>query len=411
THNIDDAKDAILLPSFDEVSQSKESFAKAFKLYYNEQDPYRGKKLIQDQGAWFVVQNQPSQPLTEGQIDSVYSYPYTRAWHPDYDSKGGIPALEEVGMSITSHRGCFGECAFCALVSHQGRIIQSRSHGSIIAEAKRIRKMPGFKGYIHDVGGPTANFRKPACQEQFKRGACLGKSCLYPSPCRKLEVDHTDYINLLRKLREMPGIKKVFVRSGLRYDYILADKKNEFLEELCKYHISGQLKIAPEHVSRNVLKYMRKAPKEVTSEFIEKYRKMNEKIGMKQFLVPYFMSAHPGSTLKEALELAEYIRDTGIRPEQVQDFTPTPGSISTCMYHTGIDPMSGESVYVPKTFEERKLQRALLQYWMPENAESVRVALRKLNREDLIGYGSRCLVSERRGFERLNTKRPIDKKR
>ena len=410
THNPDDAKDAVMLPSFAEICESKELFTKAFAMYYHEQNAFTGKRLIQDQGAWYVVQNKPSKPLSQKQMDEIYAYPYTRTWHIDYDKDGGIPAFKEVSLSITSHRGCFGECSFCALVSHQGRVIQSRSHESIIDEAKRITHMPEFKGYIHDVGGPTANFRIPACKAQLKRGACQDKSCLFPKVCPALEADHSDYMKLLRELRSLPGIKKVFIRSGLRYDYILADKKNNFIEELCKYHVSGQLKIAPEHASPDVLKQMRKPSREVTKEFVDLYRRINEKLGMKQFLVPYLMSSHPGSTLKSALELAEFIRDTGLRPEQVQDFTPTPGSVSTCMYYTGINPLTGEKVYVPKTTEERKLQRALLQYWMPENEELVRAALRKLGREDLIGRGSHCLVPEGR-IKHTNRRPGMDKKR
>ncbi len=392
THNSENANDAVVLPSYDEVVADKKVFAEAFRKFYLEQNSFSGKRLIQDQGAWHVVQNKPASPLTEGELDAIYAYPYTRTWHPDYNKLGGVPALAEVELSITSHRGCFGECSFCALTSHQGRIIQRRSDGSMIAEAKKLRRLPNFKGYINDVGGPTANFMSVACSEQKKRGVCIGKSCLFPEPCRKLEPDHSNYISLLRKLRELPGIKKVFIRSGLRYDYILTDKNQEFLEELCRYHISGQLKIAPEHVSEEVLKYMKKPSEKVTTEFIEKYRAMNEKLGMNQFLVPYFMSSHPGSTLKDALELALYIKNSGMRPEQVQDFTPTPGSISTCMYYTEIDPMTGESVYVPKSFEERKMQRALLQYWMPENYDTVRKALEKLERTDLIGNEPKCLV-------------------
>ncbi|MCE5201925.1 MAG: YgiQ family radical SAM protein [Synergistaceae bacterium] len=396
THDPETANDAVVLPSYDDVKSDKRKFASAFKRYYIEQDSFRGNRLIQDQGPWHVVQNIPSRPLSTGEMDSVYALPYVRAWHPDYDEAGGVPALEEVRFSITSHRGCFGECAFCAITSHQGRIIQRRSDGSMIAEAKRFKRMDGFKGYIHDVGGPTANFTIPACEEQMKRGSCTGKSCLYPEPCRKMKPDHTDYIELLRKLRSIPGIKKVFIRSGLRYDYILADKKTGFLEELCRFHVSGQLKIAPEHVSPAVLKRMRKPPGSVTSEFLSEYREMNIKLGMKQFLVPYFMSAHPGSTINEAIELAEFIRDSGLRPEQVQDFTPTPGTLSTCMYYTGIDPLTGEDVYVPKSFEERKQQRALLQYWMPENSDTVRKALEKAGRRDLIGKTHHCLVIEGR---------------
>lgn len=401
THDPGNAADAVLLPSFEEVRSDKKVFAQAFKKFYLEQNHSRGNRLIQDQGAWNVVQNRPARPMTEKEMDKVYNLPYTRAAHPSYDEAGGVPALEEVRFSITSHRGCFGECSFCAIAMHQGRIIQTRSDKSMIEEASSFKKMKDFKGYVHDVGGPTANFVVPSCPDQEKKGTCTGKSCLYPGPCKKLEADHTRYIGLLRKLREIPGIKKVFIRSGLRYDYILEDKKTEFLDELCRYHVSGQLKIAPEHVSPAVLKFMRKVPRDVTVEFIDAYRKKNRELGMKQFLVPYFMSSHPGSTLKEAVDLAEFIRDSGLRPEQVQDFTPTPGSVSTCMYYTGIDPMTGEDVYVPRDHEERKMQRSLLQYWVPENAETVKKALIKAGREDLIGNENKCLVQERRLRRRM----------
>ena len=394
THDPQHAADAVSLPSFEEASADKRKFAEAFRLYYLEQDAIRGRRLVQDQGAWLVVQNRPARPLTTKEMDEVYSLPYARAWHPDYDAAGGVPAFDEVRFSITSHRGCYGECGFCALSSHQGRIIQRRSDESMVAEARRFTKMKDFKGYISDVGGPTANFLEPACPEQLKRGACKGRSCLFPQPCRHLQADHSEYLELLRKLRELPRVKKVFIRSGLRYDYILADKSGEFLEELCQYHISGQLKIAPEHVSDAVLKYMRKPGRAVTAEFFERYRETNFRLGLRQFLVPYFMSAHPGSTLKEAVELAEFIRDSGVRPEQVQDFTPTPGSLSTCIYYTELDPFTGEKVYVPKSAEERRLQRALLQYWMPEHAADVRRALEKAGRLDLIGRGPKCLVKD-----------------
>lgn len=403
THDPGNAADAVLLPSFEEVRSDKKVFAQAFKKFYLEQNHSRGNRLIQDQGAWNVVQNRPARPMTEKEMDKVYNLPYTRAAHPSYDEAGGVPALEEVRFSITSHRGCFGECSFCAIAMHQGRIIQTRSDKSMIEEASSFKKMKDFKGYVHDVGGPTANFVVPSCPDQEKKGTCTGKSCLYPGPCKKLEADHTRYIGLLRKLREIPGIKKVFIRSGLRYDYILEDKKTEFLDELCRYHVSGQLKIAPEHVSPAVLKFMKKVPRNVTVEFIEAYRKKNRELGLKQFLVPYFMSSHPGSTLKEAVDLAEFIRDSGLRPEQVQDFTPTPGSVSTCMYYTGIDPMTGEDVYVPRDHEERKMQRSLLQYWVPENAGTVKKALIKAGREDLIGNDSKCLVQEH-GFRRRMVK-------
>ncbi|MGE4487487.1 MAG: YgiQ family radical SAM protein [Synergistaceae bacterium] len=403
THDPGNAADAVLLPSFEEVRSDRKVFAQAFKKFYLEQNHSRGNRLIQDQGAWNIVQNRPARPMTEKEMDKVYNLPYTRAAHPSYDEAGGVPALEEVRFSITSHRGCFGECSFCAIAMHQGRIIQTRSDKSMIEEASSFKKMKDFKGYVHDVGGPTANFVVPSCPDQEKKGTCTGKSCLYPGPCKKLEADHTRYIGLLRKLREIPGIKKVFIRSGLRYDYILEDKKTEFLDELCRYHVSGQLKIAPEHVSPAVLKFMKKVPRNVTVEFIEAYRKKNRELGLKQFLVPYFMSSHPGSTLKEAVDLAEFIRDSGLRPEQVQDFTPTPGSVSTCMYYTGIDPMTGEDVYVPRDHEERNMQRSLLQYWVPENAGTVKKALIKAGREDLIGNDSKCLVQEH-GFRRRMVK-------
>ena len=403
THDPANAADAVVLPSFEEVRSDKQVFAQAFKKFYLEQNHSRGSRLMQDQGAWNIVQNRPARPMTEKEMDKVYNLPYTRAAHPGYDEAGGIPALEEVRFSITSHRGCFGECSFCAIAMHQGRIIQTRSDKSMIEEASSFKKMKDFKGYIHDVGGPTANFVVPSCPDQDKKGTCAGKSCLYPGPCKKLEADHSRYIDLLRKLREIPGIKKVFIRSGLRYDYILEDKKTDFLDELCRYHVSGQLKIAPEHVSPAVLKLMKKVPRNVTVEFIDAYRKKNRELGMKQFLVPYFMSSHPGSTLKEAVDLAEFIRDSGLRPEQVQDFTPTPGSVSTCMYYTGIDPMTGEEVYVPRDHEEREMQRSLLQYWVPENAATVKKALIKAGREDLIGNDSKCLVQEH-GFRRRMVK-------
>lgn len=397
THNSDNAKDAVVLPSYKEVVADKKIFSEAFKMFYLEQNSFSGRRLIQDQGAWYVVQNRPSRPLTEKELDVVHSYSYARAWHPVYNKAGGVPAFDEVEFSIVSHRGCFGECSFCALVSHQGRIIQRRSDDSMISEAKEMIGSSGFKGYISDVGGPTANFMTMACPEQSVRGACVNKSCLYPNPCGKLKPDHSAFISLLRKLRKLPGIKKVFVRSGLRYDYILADENQGFLEELCQYHVSGQLKVAPEHVSENVLKYMKKPSKEVTSEFFTKYQAINEKLGLKQFLVPYYMASHPGSTLEDALELALYIKSTGIRPEQVQNFTPTPGSMSTCMYYTGLDPMTNASVYVARSFDERKMQRALLQYWMPENYTTVKKALEKLGRTDLIGNRQNCLLSDRRG--------------
>lgn len=392
THDKKELGDAIELPSFEAVRTDKKTFAEAFGLFYLEQDPVRGRRLVQDQGAWTLVHNPPAAPLTEEKMDRIYALPYTRRPHPSYKDEG-VPALSEVLFSITSHRGCFGECAFCAISSHQGRVIQARSSKSILLEAEQMTRNPDFKGYIHDVGGPTANFRRRACDGQAAHGACRGKSCLYPKPCRELKSDHGGYLSLLRRVRQIPGVKKVFVRSGIRYDYILADPRgNAFLEELCAHHVSGQLKIAPEHASAKVLSHMRKSSRTNTEKFIRAYRKTNKKLGKKQFLVPYFMSSHPGCGLPEALELAEFIRDIGIRPEQAQEFTPTPGTASTCMYHSGYDPFTGEAVYVPKEHEERAMQRALLQYWMPENHDLVRKALRTLGRTDLIGHAPKCLV-------------------
>lgn len=402
THDINHARDAVALQSYDEVAADKTIFADAFKKYYSEQDHFNGKRLIQKQTSWYVVQNKPARPLTTKEMDNIYALPYARTSHPDYNKNGGVPALEEVKFSITSHRGCFGECSFCAISSHQGRIIQRRSNDSMIAEAEMFKKASDFKGYIHDVGGPTANFTVPACPKQLKYGACRNKSCLFPEICAQLKIDHTGYTELLQKLRNIEGIKKVFIRSGLRYDYLLADNDSSFLENLCRYHISGQLKIAPEHSSPEVLKLMRKPSAEVTKKFVHKYFAMNKKIGLEQYLVPYFISAHPGSTLKSAIELAEFIRDTELRPEQVQDFTPTPGSVSTCMYWSGIDPFTGTKVYVPTSNEERKMQRALLQYWIPENADMVRKALEKAGRLDLIGNGPKCLVKRRHSNFALN---------
>lgn len=394
THDPAAAGDALTLPSYEEVRNDKRLFAEAFKTYYLEQSFACGKRLIQDQGAWHVVQNPPARPLATAEMDEVYALPFTRTSHPDYDAAGGVPALEEVKFSITSHRGCFGECGFCSLVSHQGRVIQRRSDESMLREARLFARLPGFKGYIHDVGGPTANFLEPACDEQLKRGACKGRSCLYPKPCHKLKADHTSFLELLRKLRALPGMKKVFIRSGLRCDFIMADRSADFLNELCEHHVSGQLKIAPEHASCRVLGFMRKPPAETTLRFMDAYKKANEGLGKKQFLVPYYMSSHPGCGLHEAVELAEFIRDSGVHPEQVQDFTPTPGSLSTAIYYSGINPLTGEEVYCARGFQERKLQRALLQYWMPENADLVRRALLQAGRADLIGNGAKCLVGQ-----------------
>ena len=393
--NKDYAWDYIELPSFEAVRKDKKTFAEAFKIEYLEQDPIRGRKLLQQNDEWCVVQNPPAMPLSEEQMDEVYGLPYMRTYHPIYEKAGGVPAIKEVQFSLVSQRGCFGGCNFCAIISHEGRIIQRRSHASLIREAKILTHMKGFKGYIHDVGGPTANFRRTSCDGQLKRGTCRGKPCLSPEPCKLLVADHSDYIKLLRELRSLPGVKKVFVRSGIRFYYLLL-AKDDFLYELCKYHVSGQLKIAPEHISDRVTRLMGKSNRAVYLRFVEKFRRMNERLGKKQYLVPYFMSSHPGSELSDAVELAEFIRDMGYHPQQVQDFIPTPGTLSTCMWYTGIDPMTGEKVYSAKSYEEKRMQRALMQYWLPKNHEIVRKALHLAHREDLIGFGPKCLVRPRR---------------
>ena len=393
--NKDYAWDYIELPSFEAVRKDKKTFAEAFKIEYLEQDPIRGRKLLQQNDEWCVVQNPPAMPLSEEQMDEVYDLPYMRTYHPIYEKAGGVPAIKEVQFSLVSQRGCFGGCNFCAIISHEGRIIQRRSHASLIREAKILTHMKGFKGYIHDVGGPTANFRRTSCDGQLKRGTCRGKPCLSPEPCKLLVADHSDYIKLLRELRSLPGVKKVFVRSGIRFDYLLL-AKDDFLYELCKYHVSGQLKIAPEHISDRVTRLMGKSNRAVYLRFVEKFRRMNERLGKKQYLVPYFMSSHPGSELSDAVELAEFILDMGYHPQQVQDFIPTPGTLSTCMWYTGIDPMTGEKVYSAKSYEEKRMQRALMQYWLPKNHEIVRKALHLAHREDLIGFGPKCLVRPRR---------------
>lgn len=382
----------IELPSYEKVSSDKMEYAKAFKIQFEEQDPIRGKGMFQMHGVKYVVQNPPPMPLTTEELDMIYSLPYARAVHPVYKKSGGIPAFKEVEFSITSHRGCYGGCSFCALNFHQGRIIQPRSDESILKEAELFTKIPGFKGYIHDVGGPTANFRKPSCKKQLKHGVCQNRQCLYPNPCPNLEVDHTEYVKLLRKIRRVPGIKKVFIRSGIRYDYLMWDKNPEFFNELVKHHISGQLKVAPEHVSNRVLEQMGKPPRELYDKFVEKYFDINKKNNLNQYLVPYLMSGHPGSDLHAAIELAEYIRDMGYNPEQVQDFYPTPGSLSTAMYYTGINPLTGKKVYVPKSPEEKSMQRALLQFRNPINYKLVYRALMKAGRMDLIGHGKKCLI-------------------
>jgi uncharacterized radical SAM protein YgiQ len=385
----------IEVPSYEEVVTSKDKFAQAFKVQYEEQDPLRGKVIVQKHDEGYVIQNQPAKPLTTADMDEVYGLPYVRTYHPVYEAEGGVSAIQEVRFSIVSHRGCFGGCSFCALVSHQGRIIQSRSKDSIVKEAELLTKLPDFKGYIHDVGGPTANFRIPACSQQQDRGTCKGKQCLYPSPCRNLKADHSDYLALLREIRSLPGVKKVFVRSGLRFDYLMVGDYKEFLTELCEHHISGQLKIAPEHVAQKVTDLMGKSSKAVYERFMRAYKQVNKQLGKEQYLVPYFMSSHPGCGLKEAVELAEFIRDMGYNPEQVQDFIPTPGSLSTCMYYTGLHPLTGEHVYVPHTLKEKTLQRALLQYRNPKNYHLVYEALQRAGRTDLIGYDAKCLIRPR----------------
>ena len=393
TQNRDEVYDAIELCSWDDLCANKLNYAKSFNVQYHNMDHFSGHRLIEPYPhGVFVVQNPPAAPLTQNEMDAVYALPYARDWHPDYDALGGVPALKEVKMSLISNRGCFGECSFCALTFHQGRIIQTRSHESLIEEAKKIIGSPDFKGYIHDVGGPTANFRQPACKYQLKRGACTNKRCLWPSVCKNMNVDHSDYIQLLRELRELPGVKKVFVRSGIRFDYAMADPDDTFLRELCQYHVSGQLKVAPEHVSDAVLSVMGKPSRSVYDSFVKKYRQINQELGKDQYLVPYLMSSHPGSTLKEAVELAEYCRDLGYNPEQVQDFYPTPSTMSTCMYYTGVDPRTMKPVYTPKTAHEKAMQRALIQYRNPNNYDLVKEALEKAGRTDLIGYGPKCLI-------------------
>ena len=396
TRKKEDIYDAIFLPDYSELKADKKNYAKSFYVQYQNTDPFSGKRLAESYDyKTFVVQNPPSKPLTIEEMDDVYALPYMRTYHPSYEKAGGVPAISEVKFSLVSNRGCFGGCSFCALTFHQGRIIQVRSHESIIEEAKMLTKEPDFKGYIHDVGGPTANFRAPACKKQLKHGACPNKQCLFPKPCDNLIADHRDYRALLKQLRALPGVKKVFIRSGIRFDYLLADKDQSFLKELCEYHVSGQLKVAPEHISDAVLKYMGKPENSVYRRFVQSYQKMNEKIGRKQFLVPYLMSSHPGSTLKEAVELAEFLRDFGYMPEQVQDFYPPPSTLSTCMYYTGVDPRTMEPVYTAVNPHEKAMQRALIQYRNPKNYELVSEALHKAGRTDLIGFDKKCLIRPR----------------
>ncbi|MGM9970269.1 MAG: YgiQ family radical SAM protein [Anaeroplasma sp.] len=387
--------DYVELPSYDEVLADKSNYVKSFQIQYKNTDAFTGKVLVEKYRNCYVIQNPPQFPLSQEEMDATYALPYMRACHPLIEKKGHVPAIDEVKFSVISNRGCYGGCHFCALTMHQGRIIQSRSKESILGEIKTISKDKDFKGYVHDIGGPTANFYHPACDKQLKHGVCTNKECIGYNPCKNLKVDHSDYLDILQEARKIPGVKKVFVRSGLRYDYIMYDKNPSFFEELVKYHISGQLKVAPEHIDDRVLVRMGKPSRELYDEFVNRYNSLNKKFNLKQYLVPYLMSSHPGSTLNAAINLAEYLRDTGHMPEQVQDFYPTPGTASTCMYYTGIDPFTNESVYVPRDPHEKAMQRALMQYRLPQNYDLVHEALLKANRKDLIGFGSKCLIKPR----------------
>lgn len=402
--SLESVYDAIELPSYNELLADKKNYAKSFYIQYCNTDPFSGKRLVEKYNDnLYVVQNPSSKPLTVQEMDRVYSLPYMRTYHPSYVELGGVPAIEEVKFSLVSNRGCFGGCSFCALTFHQGRIIQVRSHESIVAEGNQIVWDKDFKGYIHDVGGPTANFRHTSCDKQLTKGVCPNKQCLFPKPCKNLKIDHRDYLELLRKLRELPNVKKVFVRSGIRFDYLINDEDDTFFNELCEHHISGQLKVAPEHIADPVLSKMGKPENSVYERFTKKYRQINERLGKKQFLVPYLMSSHPGSALKEAVKLAEYLRDLGYMPEQVQDFYPTPSTISTCMYYTGLDPRTMEKVYVPVNPHEKAMQRALIQYRNPKNHDLVVEALTLAKRTDLIGFDKKCLIRPGRTDNRFGT--------
>lgn len=406
TEALDDSLPTLILPDYASLQENPRHYAESFQLQTRNTDPFTAKRLAEPYGPrCFVVQNPPQKPLSQKEMDAVYDLPYCRTYHPSYEKAGGVPAIEEVKFSLVSNRGCFGACSFCALTFHQGRIIQTRSHESILAEAEAMTHDPDFKGYIHDVGGPTADFRNPACEKQLTKGVCPGRQCLYPTPCKNLKADHQDYLELLRKLRKLPGVKKVFIRSGIRFDYVLADKKDTFLRELVRYHVSGQLKVAPEHVSDAVLSKMGKPKNAVYRQFTEKYFALNEQYHLKQYLVPYLMSSHPGSTMKEAVELAEFVRDMGYMPEQVQDFYPTPSTISTVMYYTGLDPRTMEPVYVPRDPHEKAMQRALIQYRDPKNYALVHEALTLAGRQDLIGSGPKCLIHPPRGAKPGGTRR------
>ncbi|MEG2353450.1 MAG: YgiQ family radical SAM protein [Clostridium sp.] len=402
SNSIENISKYVTSPSYEEVISDKMLYAESFKVQSQEQDSIYGKIIVQKHDHRYIIQNPPQSPLTDGEMDKIYNLPYARNYHPIYEKDGGIPAIKEVKYSITSHRGCYGSCSFCALTFHQGRVIQKRSEDSIVNEAKLLTTFDDFKGYIHDVGGPTANFRSKACKVQEKAGVCKHKQCMHPAPCKNLIIDHSEYLNVLRKIRKLPGIKKVFIRSGIRYDYLIYDKNTEFMDELCEHHISGQLKVAPEHISDKVLAQMGKPTREVYDKFAKRYFEVNNKLDMKQFLVPYLMSSHPGSDIDAAIELAEYIRDMGYNPEQVQDFYPTPGSLSTTIYYTGINPITKETVYTPTKQHEKNLQRALLQYRNPKNHAAVKEALLSAGREDLIGNGRKCLIPQHQ--PRVNSK-------
>ena len=404
--NLDSVYDAEILPSFEELKADRLTYARSFYTQYLNTDAFNGKRLVEPYSDYlYVVQNPPALPLTEMEMDDIYSLPYMRPYHPSYEALGGVPAISEIRFSLISNRGCFGGCSFCALTFHQGRIIQTRSHQSLLDEARQITKEKDFKGYIHDVGGPTANFRHPSCKKQLKYGVCKNRQCLFPAPCKNLNADHSDYVRLLKELRAIPKVKKVFIRSGIRFDYLLKEEDRTFLRELCKYHVSGQLKVAPEHVAAPVLSLMGKPEHKVYEQFTEEFYKMNKKIGKEQYLVPYLMSSHPGSTLKEAVELAEYCRDLGYMPEQVQDFYPTPSTLSTCMYYTGVDPRTMKPVYVPKSPHEKAMQRALIQYRNPELYDLVSEALHKAGRTDLIGFGPKCLIRPRKFADQKKNER------
>lgn len=410
TKKLDSLYDGIVLPAYKEVSGDKRKYAESFYIQYCNTDPFSGKCLAEPYGKdLYVVQNPPQAPLSTEELDAVYSYPYMRTYHPSYEKGGGIPAIKEVKFSLISNRGCFGGCNFCALTFHQGRIVQARSHGSLLLEAEKITKEEDFKGYIHDVGGPTANFRHPSCRKQLRSGVCKDRQCLFPEPCRQLRADHRDYVELLKKLRGLPGVKKVFIRSGIRFDYVMADPDDTFLRELCEHHVSGQLKVAPEHVSDKVLEKMGKPKNEVYEAFVAAYKKMNARIGKEQYLVPYLMSSHPGSSLAEAVELAEYVRDCGYMPEQVQDFYPTPSTLSTCMYYTGLDPRDMSPVHVSKDPHEKAMQRALIQYRSPKNRRLVLEALEKAGRMDLVGFGKNCLIRPEKGRPDIRRERASDR--